>query len=470
MSYLPAAAPGSPETLKAVPADQGLLATWNPPSDPGAATEALTYTVVVHRGATEVARTTTQDTRAVFGTLTNGADHTVTITATSAFGSSGPVRSALTKPVAVTDRERYATAVRDYLAARAGVLKGTYTTIEQATASSPDGAMFRNLLAEQLPVLTDRREAYARHNRRFTEVTSTFDDVLTGPGPDGSVVVRGILGEHSVLTHTDGTQEPEEGELPGRFVFTGGVLRQEADDAAVEVTLPATGDAQRYATVAPPAEDSIEDMPTGEEEVLPTELDADGMPVDEPASAAPARSMLRAAPNHSGTASWAKKNVKIKWDYSTDCANFVSKALNSGGKMQQRKGGRKNASRWFRNNIGPLRLDSYTWAAAANLRQHLKNHRGGREISRYDARPGDIIFGYYRSSKKWNHTGVVTAAKEATSTSPSTARPPTPRSTSGSSATRTSRPSASSAPGSAVEAGIQGGRPGGSSGAGPGRV
>ncbi|MGW1150656.1 DNRLRE domain-containing protein [Streptomyces rubiginosohelvolus] len=411
VSYLPAAAPGSPETLKAVPADQGLLATWNPPSDPGAATEALTYTVVVHRGATEVARTTTQDTRAVFGTLTNGADHTVTITATSAFGSSGPVRSALTKPVAVTDRERYARAVRDYLAARAGVLKGTYTTIEQATASSPDGAMFRNLLAEQLPVLTDRREAYARHNRRFTEVTSTFDDVLTGPGPDGSVVVRGILGEHSVLTHTDGTQEPEEGELPGRFVFTGGVLRQEADDAAVEVTLPATGDAQRYATVAPPAEDSIEDMPTGEEEVLPTELDADGMPVDEPASAAPARSMLRAAPNHSGTASWAKKNVKIKWDYSTDCANFVSKALNSGGKMQQRKGGRKNASRWFRNNIGPLRLDSYTWAAAANLRQHLKNHRGGREISRYDARPGDIIFGYYRSSKKWNHTGVVTAAK-----------------------------------------------------------
>ncbi|MEU0086177.1 hypothetical protein, partial [Streptomyces sp. NPDC006274] len=41
----------------------------------------------------------------------------------------------------------------------------------------------------------------------------------------------------------------------------------------------------------------------------------------------------------------------------------------------------------------------------------------GREISRYDARPGDVIFGYYRTSKAWNHTGVVTAAKGGASMS-----------------------------------------------------
>jgi DNA-binding transcriptional regulator YdaS (Cro superfamily) len=121
--------------------------------------------------------------------------------------------------------------------------------------------------------------------------------------------------------------------------------------------------------------------------------------------------LVAAAPDASGTANWAKRNANIKYDYDTDCANFVSKALHYGGKMQQRKGGRKNQARWFRNNIGWIRLDSYTWAAAANLRQHLKNYRGGREISRYDARPGDVIFGYYRTSKAWNHTGVVTAAK-----------------------------------------------------------
>ncbi|WP_447034604.1 amidase domain-containing protein [Streptomyces sp. DSM 118878] len=65
-------------------------------------------------------------------------------------------------------------------------------------------------------------------------------------------------------------------------------------------------------------------------------------------------------------------------------------------------------SRWFRNNIGSKRVDSYTWAGAANLRQHLKNHRGGREISRYDVRPGDVIFAYCKKDRQWNHAGVVT--------------------------------------------------------------
>ncbi|WP_455351214.1 DNRLRE domain-containing protein [Streptomyces sp. SYSU K217416] len=412
VSYMPAGAPGGPEKLKAVPADGGLLATWNPPTDPGAATDTLTYTVVVHRDGTEVARTTTEDTRAVFGGLTNGADHTVTVTAGSAHGTSKAAVSAPAKPVAVAGQERYAQAVRDYFAARAGVLKGTYTTVEQAAASSPHGAMFHELLAQQLPELNRRREAYARHERRFTDVTTAFDDVLTGPGPDNTVVVRGTVSERSVLTHTDGTQEPEEGELPGRFVFADGILRMEADDAAVEVTLPATGDAVRDASVAPPAEESVEDI--AEEEVLPIKLDADGMLADEPAPATTTMQLaavLAAAPDGNGTANWAKRNANIKYDYDTDCANFVSKALHWGGKMQQRKGGRKNESRWFRNNIGWIRLDSYTWAAAANLRQHLKKHRGGREISRYDARPGDVIFGYYTSSKAWNHTGVVTGGK-----------------------------------------------------------
>ncbi|MEU3304615.1 DNRLRE domain-containing protein, partial [Streptomyces sp. NPDC006678] len=204
VSYIPAKAPGAPENLKAVPADSGLLATWNPPADAGAATEDLTYTVAVHRGDTEVARTTTQSIRAVFTGLTNGAGHTVTVTAGSAHGTSTAAVSAAVEPAAVAGQERYTAAVRDYFAARAGVLKGTYTTSEQAAASSPHGAMFRELLAQQLPELNDRREAYARHGRSFTEITTSFGDVLTGPGPDGTVVVRATVAERSVLTNTDG--------------------------------------------------------------------------------------------------------------------------------------------------------------------------------------------------------------------------------------------------------------------------
>ncbi len=415
VSYIPSGAPGSPEEVKAVPADHGLLATWNPPTELGSATDGLTYIVVVHHAGTEVARATTEDTRAVFDGLTNGADHTVTVTATSGHGTSKAAVSTGVKPTAVTSQERYAQAVRDYFAARAGILKGTYTTIEQAAASSPHGPMFRELLAQQLPELNRRREAYARHERRFTEVATAFDDVLTGPGPDNTVIVRGTVTERSVLTHTDGTQEPEDGELSGRFVFADGSLRMEADDAAVEVTLPTTSAAVRDASVAPPAEESVEDIAGADEEAPLIELDADGMLADEPVPAstvttAALHTMLRAAPDAGGTAGWAKRNVRIKWDYRTDCANFVSKALHWGGKMQQRRGGRKNQSRWFRNNIGSKRLDSYTWAGAANLRQHLKNYRGGREISRYNVRAGDVIFAFYRSDRQWNHAGIVTGA------------------------------------------------------------
>ncbi|WP_369212645.1 DNRLRE domain-containing protein [Streptomyces flavofungini] len=419
--YIAASAPGAPTSVRAVPGDGGLLVTWNAPADPGAANDpaeasdtaddapgALRYTVVVRKGDTEVARTTTEDTRLVVPDLTNGAEHTVTLTATTKYGTSPAATSPATKPVAVADEAKYTQAVRDYATARAGILKGTYTTAEKAAAASPHGAMFRDLLTEQEPELNRRREGYARHDQHYSSITSKLDDPLTGPGPDGSVVVRGRFTEQSVLTHKDGTEEQEEGELAGRFVFTRGVLHMEADDAGVEVTLPTTADAAKSATVAPLAEDSIEEVTEGEQEAPLVELDADGMLPGESAPTAGSPMLRAAAPKGSGTASWAKRHVGIKWEYGQDCTNFVSKALHHGGKMKQRKGGRKNLSRWFRNNIGWKRLDSYTWAGAANLRQHLKNHRGGREISRYDVRPGDVIFAYYKKDRQWNHAGVVT--------------------------------------------------------------
>ncbi|WP_172387138.1 DNRLRE domain-containing protein [Streptomyces sp. MNP-20] len=409
ISYIPAAAPGVPQDVKAVPADGGLLATWNAPQDSGSAADALKYTVVLREGTDDVARQTVEDTRAVFSGLDNGAAHTVTVTAATEFGTSKPAASESAKPVAVASQDRYAQAVRDYFAARAALLKGTHATAEKAAAASPHGAMFRDLLAEQEPELTRTRAAHARRDRHFSEVKATFEDLLTGPGPDNTVVVRGRVTERTVLTHEDGTQEPEEGEAPGRFVFTDGVLRMEANDAAVEVTMPTDQAAVQAATVAPPAEDSLAEVAPPEDEALPTELDEDGMLRDDPAASGPP--LAYAAPNHSGTASWAKRHVGVGWDHGNDCANFVSKALHHGGKMKIRKGPRRNLSSWYRGKIFWKRVDSFTWAAAANLRQHLKKYRGGREISRYDARPGDVIFAFYRKDRQWNHAGVVTGGK-----------------------------------------------------------
>lgn len=284
VSYISSAAPGAPQDVKAVPADGGLLATWNAPQDPGSATDALKYTVVVHKGATEVARQTVDDTRAVFSGLANGAAHAVTVSATSEFGTSKTTDSVPAKPVKVASQDRYAQAVRDYFEARAALLKGTHTTAEKAAAASPHAAMFRDLLAGQAPDLILTREANARHGRHFSQVEATLDELLTGPGPDDTVVVRGRVAERTVLTDKDGDQEPEEGEVPGRFVFADGVLRMEADDAAVEVTMPTDEAAAQAATVAPPAEDSLAGIVSPEDEGLPIELDADGMLVDDPAA------------------------------------------------------------------------------------------------------------------------------------------------------------------------------------------
>ncbi|MCX5205669.1 fibronectin type III domain-containing protein [Streptomyces sp. NBC_00237] len=94
LEYVPPTAPGAVEQVKAVAADGGLLATWNPPTDPGAAIDTLHYTVVVTKDSTEVARTTTEDTRAAFPGLANGADHQATVTTGSPYGTGTTAASA----------------------------------------------------------------------------------------------------------------------------------------------------------------------------------------------------------------------------------------------------------------------------------------------------------------------------------------------------------------------------------------
>ncbi|MFJ2738034.1 DNRLRE domain-containing protein [Streptomyces sp. NPDC087440] len=406
VTYVPSGAPSAAGHVKAVPADGGLLATWNAPEEPGAETEAFRYEVVLRKGGSEVARRTTEDTRTTFQGLDNAADHTVTVTVLSPYGKSPAASSAAVRPTPVSDADRYTAAVRDYHAARDGLRSGIHTTLEQALAGSPHSAVFRDLLSAQTENLTERHKTFAKNGMKITAKTE-LTDLLVGPGPGGSILVRGEVTEKSALRHTDGTEETEEDSLPGRFVFIDGKMQRKANDAEVEVTLPATPEAAQSATVALSGEETFEELFPEDGEAPLVDVGENGLPVDTPgAAAAP---MPFAAPDGNGTSNWAKRNVAtLSRPYDQGCANFVSHALNRGGKVQQRKGGRTNPSRWFQNKIGPKRFDSYTWAGANNLRNHLKAHRGGREISRYNVRPGDVIFAFYRSDRTWNHAGVVT--------------------------------------------------------------
>ncbi|WP_432114669.1 DNRLRE domain-containing protein [Streptomyces sp. S1] len=418
VEYVPPTAPGAAEQVKAVAADGGLLATWNRPADPGAATDALSYTVVVTKDGAEVARTTTEDTRAVFSGLTNGADHLVAVTTASPYGTGATARSAAVRPTAVAGGgARYADAVREYAEARAALLKGTHTSADAAAAAGRYGAVYRDLLRGQEDELNRRREAFKRHSRSYTEITPQFTEVLVGAGPDQSVLVRARYRETSVLTHTNGSTEREESDLVRRFTFIGTaaapVLGQESADADVEMTLSAGADAQTAVMVAPPAPDHVDEGGSAPEDKPLITLDSDGMLPEEPLPPAPP-AVLFAAPSGSGTANWAKRNVTTRWEYSQDCTNFVSKALYNGGKMKQRSGGQRDGSKWWQNRVYPRGVpqvtSSWSWAAANNLRNHLKSYRVGREISRYDARPGDILFVYYRSDRTWNHAAVIVSA------------------------------------------------------------
>jgi hypothetical protein len=95
----------------------------------------------------------------------------------------------------------------------------------------------------------------------------------------------------------------------------------------------------------------------------PIALDADGLPIEEPAPTVQkcALRVKRAAAqvSGSGTVKWASRNVRTRWEYAQDCTNFVSKALYHGGKMKTRQGGRSRPS------VAPCGRS--VWASRARL-------------------------------------------------------------------------------------------------------
>lgn len=51
-----------------------------------------------------------------------------------------------------------------------------------------------------------------------------------------------------------------------------------------------------------------------------------------------------------GTGSWAHNNTGVKWEYTYDCVNFVSRGLYYGGGMKLRAG-------WYKHDDNRLEQD-----------------------------------------------------------------------------------------------------------------
>ncbi|MFH8355299.1 amidase domain-containing protein [Streptomyces sp. NPDC018057] len=410
IEYVAPKAPGAPEDLRVTPGDGGLLATWNPPADPGSATDGAEYDVVVTRAdGTVAARTTTREPRAVIGALADGTPYRVAVTARTAHGSGPAATAGPGTPAAVPGgTATYRDIVQQYLDARAAILRGTRPTAAAALAAAPAGAAFQDLLNGQAADLVETRESLARHGTRYTEMTSTLSEVLAGVDDSGAVFLRAVVDDRAVLGGDGAAAEPEEGRREQRFTFSTNsgapLLHLEADAPAAEKVLSRSAAVEDGLDVAGEPEGPLEETP---EE--PVELDAEGFPVQTPQAAG---AMARAAQvSGSGTANWASRNLGTKWEYGQDCTNFVSKALYYGGKMKTRAGGRKHDRAWWQQYyfFGTVKNKSYTWSGAENFRRHMINYRKAQFVHAHNARAGDIVLFKWKKERAYNHVAVVSA-------------------------------------------------------------
>ncbi|MFJ5730883.1 amidase domain-containing protein [Streptomyces paradoxus] len=419
VTYVAPTAPGSPQDLRVTAGDGGLLATWNPPSDLGSSADGAEYTVVVtNTDGSEAARATTRDAHIVVAGLKNGSAHRVTVTARTPHGTGPGTTSEALTPVAVPGgAATYREIVQQYADARSAILTDKRPTAAAALAASSRGAAFQDLLGAQAADLAGARDVLARRGQRYTEMTTKLSDVLVGVDDSGTVFLRAVLEDSAVLTGGGPTDpgdpvgEPEEGRREQRFTFSTNsgapILHVEADAPAVETVLPASASAANGLETTDASLGPISEVPDE-----PIALDADGLPVEEPAPAAQqsATRVKRAAQvSGSGTVKWASRNIKTRWEYRQDCTNFVSKALYHGGKMKTRHGGRKHDRAWWQQYylFGKIKNKSYTWAAAENFRRHMIRYRGAKHITALSAKPGDLVLFKWKQERGYNHVAIV---------------------------------------------------------------
>nr|WP_306933452.1 DNRLRE domain-containing protein [Streptomyces luteogriseus] len=423
ITYVAPTPPGAPQDLRVTAGDGGLLATWNPPLDLGSSADGAEYTVVVTKAdGSEAARATTRDAHIVVDGLKNGTAHRVTVTARTPHGSGPATASEALTPVAVPGgAATYREIVQQYVDARSAILTDKHPTAAAALAASSRGAAFQDMLDAQAADLAEARDVLAKRGQRYTEMTTKLSDVLVGVDDSGTVFLRAVLEDSAVLTGGDPTGpgdsdgsdgEPEEGRREQRFTFSTNsgapILHVEADAPAVETVLSASASA---ANGLETTDDSL--GPVSEVPDEPIALDADGLPIEEPAPTVQ-KSALRvkraaAQVSGSGTVTWASRNVRTRWEYGQDCTNFVSKALYHGGKMKTRQGGRKHDRAWWQQYylFGKIKNKSYTWAAAENFRRHMIRYRGAKHVTALSAKPGDLVLFKWKKERGYNHVAIV---------------------------------------------------------------
>jgi cell wall-associated NlpC family hydrolase len=153
-----------------------------------------------------------------------------------------------------------------------------------------------------------------------------------------------------------------------------------------------------------PADQEEEPQPLIDEGIYRPDADSASTSPDSADSADSAAAA--AAISGDGTANWAYNNLDTRWEYRTDCANFVSKALYHGGGMNMRPGGRKADNAWWQGRYGFGK--SWSWTSADYLRRHVTKWRNGAiQPHEYNAKVGDLVFFKWKKERVYNHVAIV---------------------------------------------------------------
>ncbi|WP_097252341.1 DNRLRE domain-containing protein [Streptomyces sp. Ag109_G2-15] len=418
VTYIAPGAPDAPTTVTATPTAAGLLVHWNAPENTGYSGDISSYTVTAYAaGTTQQAAQTSVDaatggTTAVLSGLTNGVGYTVTVTATTAHGTSAPAASSSVRPAAThaASTTAYKSILQQYLDARSGLLTGTYASADAAVAASADGAAFSAQLHIDEDDLLAEKARLSGDGVGYSGITTNLADTTAGPLTSTSDLV--YTHHTGATTMTDGTTQSGEDAHEVYTFDTSGpspVLTQRLDATDFLSSLSASGTA---AAQVPLDGDDTDVTAPGMDAFY---TDGDALPV----GTAPAATAKRASFSRGGTVSWAAAHYADADELRTDCTNFASKSLNRGGGAHMEYGSvidmRRSPYEWWRKSKSDM---TYSWSAANNFANFMGNEDSVtwvRNLSSVSA--GDIMLLEYAGDGDSNldHAAVIYGTGSTTS-------------------------------------------------------
>ncbi|MBO2448715.1 amidase domain-containing protein [Actinomadura barringtoniae] len=434
VTYVPAGPPSTVQGLVGTGGDGAAQITWAPPNDPGAASTVTNdedatevspitdYEIQVLGSGGQVVRTVTAtDTQVTIPDLTNGTTYRFQVRARSSQGTgTWETTTPVTPQTIPLGADKFVTAVKEYIDSQNGIMERKFNTADAAADASTQGTTFHDLLTTQADPLLQVRDNAAAAQAAQVSTTATYPDIFVGYSAETSTITVSVRVEGQTVyandfgtsteertTNTFGRENTFSFSLPSATSAAAARTLQAAAPQEPTLTTVGAEDAPAPTEINAYTPEQAQELPKPPEDAF---LDPSG---DPPGTQKTATARAASGVDGEGIAAWAVRNApKVKQEYSENCTNFVSKAINRGGGARKYLGWYRSRGAWWEN----APRDSWTWAGAENNMQHFTmakfsgNTRGTWEPHWSWISRGDTI--YFRRTKGGGITHTATVSKK----------------------------------------------------------